>query len=160
MKTIHHTTIVVLLSILAIASSKGASVDLPKYGFTMDALDTTAPSDTPTQALMSFLPPQDGFSPNVNVVIQPYQGTIKDFISLSKGQFEQMKWAIISEKTISDNEWICEYSGSMQQASLHWYARAILKSGKIYLITATGRESSWKSVADPLKKSVDSFHLK
>ena len=144
----------------AIVSSRAASIDLPKYGFTMDVLDAVAPPDSPAQAVVSFLPAQDGFAPNVNVVIQPFPGTIKDYVSLSKAQFEEMKWSIISERTASDTEWIAEYSGSMQQTSLHWYARAILKSGKVYLVTATASESAWKTVADSLRKSVDSFQLK
>lgn len=160
MKTMYCSILLAIISTSAVLPSKAASVDLAEYGFKMDLLDAAAPSNTQTQAIMSFLPSKEGFSPNVSVIIQPYSGTIKDYISLSKSQFEQMKWSIISEKVVSDSEWICEYSGSMQQTSLHWYVRAILESGKVYLVTATSSESSWKEVAPTLKRSVDSFHLK
>jgi hypothetical protein len=160
MKYIYIAIVLSVTPMSAVIPLKAATLDLPKYGFAMDVLDAPLPSGAPTQAIMSFLPAQDGFSPNVNVVIQPYPGTIKDYITLSEGQFKQMNWSVISEKTISDNEWICEYSGTMQQVSLHWYARAIMKSGKVYLVTATAADSSWKAVADTLKKSVESFRLK
>ena len=52
-----------------------------------------------------FLPVSDGFAPNVNVNIQPYPGSIKDYIGLSKGQFQKMKWNIVEEKQTGDTEW-------------------------------------------------------
>ena len=145
-------------ALLFAAGSSARALDFPSMGFQIDPLETS-PSSPPTQALMLFLPAESGFAPNVNVVIQPYGGTREDYIKLSKGQFDQMELKIISEKTPSDNEWICEYSGDLQGSLLHWYARAILASGKVYLVTATSRDANWAAVSDPLKKCVDSFKI-
>jgi hypothetical protein len=151
------------IATLALVSMSGTSwaapLEFPKYGFQINALENS-PADTPVQALIMFLPAKNGFAPNVNVNIQPYGGTVKDYISLSKKQFEQMKWKVLSEKEPSANEWLCEYSGDMQQSSLHWYARAVLKSGKVYLITGTAREDDWADCSAELEKCVDSFALK
>jgi hypothetical protein len=136
-----------------------APLDFPKYGFQIGALETT-PGKMPLQAVMMFLPAKNGFAPNVNVMIQPYAGTIKDYAALSKGQFAEMKLKFIAEDSTAANEWTAEYSGMMQQASLHWYARAVMKEGKVYLITATAKDIDWDDCSADLKKCVNSFNLK
>ena len=153
-----YITLLTLACISTAGAAFASPLDFPKYGFKIDALDTP-PGPTPAQAIMMFLPAKDGFAPNVNVVIQPYPGTMKEYIALTKGQFVQMKWKIISEKSLSETEWICEYSGDMQQAPLHWYARAALKAGKVYLTTGTAKGADWESSGPALKKCVDSFML-
>ena len=40
---------------------------------------------------------------------------------------------------------------------LHFYARAMSTNGKIYVVTATAKESQWPTVSDTLKKHVESF---
>lgn len=149
-----------LLAALALCvSASAAPISLPDYGFQIDPLDGN-PGAASAQALITFLPPVDGFSPNVNVMIQPYPRTMADYIELSKGQFSQMGWTVVSEKNVSDTEWIAEYTGSMNGSPLHWYARAVLSDGKVYLVTGTCAAASWDSVGDALKSSVGSFKLK
>jgi hypothetical protein len=159
MKHKYIAAVISFVLISAACSSWAAPLDFPKYGFQIGALDAT-PGSVPTQAVMLFLPAKDGFAPNVNVMIQPYADTMKDYISLSKSQFDQMKMKVISEKSPSDNEWLVEYVGEYQQSSLHWYARAALKQGKVYLVTGTSRASDWDIYKSDLKKCVDSFTLK
>jgi hypothetical protein len=134
---------------------------LPQYGFQIDPLDTQASAVT-TQALITFLPPSNGFAPNVNVQIQPYEKSMKEYIALSKKQFDQEGWKIISENMQGDSEWVVEYSGSYKgSALLHWYARVILNANtkKVYLATATAKEDDWNKVSPVLKKCADSFKI-
>ena len=148
------------LSCVAMLSSlTAATIDLPEYGFQIDAIDV-APGAGPATALMMFLPVSDGFAPNVSVNIQPYPGSIKDYIGLSKGQFQQMKLSIVEEKQTGDTEWAVEYKGPAQGIDIHFYARAVAKDGRVYLITATAKESQWGSVGETLRKHVDSFKAK
>lgn len=143
------------------ASANAATVDLPQYGFAVEALDGTPSTASATTALMTFLPPSDGFAPNINVNIQPYPGDIGSYAAMSKGQFASMQWAIVSEKQVGGNEWVIEYSGTTPQSgSLHFYARAIAKAGKVYLVTATAKETQWGAVSAVLRKHVDSFQVK
>jgi hypothetical protein len=135
------------------------TADFPQYGFQIDTLDSTVGS-SPAQAVMMFLPVSDGFAPNVNVQIQPFSGSLKDYAALSKKQFDEMKFKLVSEQQKSDSEWVVEYSGAMQSLQLHWYARALLSNQKVYLVTATARDSQWAKIADQLKKNVESFKLK
>jgi hypothetical protein len=145
---------------LAISSQAGAAtIELPLYGFQMDALDAAPDSSRPTTVIQTFLPPTDGFAPNINVQIQPYTGTIKDYAATSKSQFEQMKWKLVTDQQPNDNEWTVEYTGSFQGSDLHFLARAISANGKVYLITATAKESQWTAVGDTLRKHLESFKL-
>ena len=137
-----------------------ATIDLPQYGFSIEALDAPPSTTTATTALMTFLPVSDGFAPNVNVNIQPYPGSMASYVTMSKDQFKQMNWTIVAEKQNGENEWVVEYSGPMQGKDLHFYARAVSNNGKVYLVTATASESQWKSVSDVLRKSVDAFKAK
>jgi hypothetical protein len=148
---------VAFLSLAMFLPARAATIDLPLYGFQIDALDATPSTSTPTTVLEMFLPATESFAPNINVQIQPYTGTIKDYVTLSKSQFEQMKWKVVSDTQTGDNEWNVEYTGSYQGNDLHFYARALSANGKIYVVTATAKESQWPTVSDTLKKHVESF---
>jgi hypothetical protein len=139
--------------------SEAATIELPLYGFQIDALDAAPDASSPTTVIQTFLPATDGFAPNINVQIQPYTGTIKDFAATSKGQFEQLKWNVVSDQQPNDNEWNVEYTGSFRGSDLHFYERALSADGKVYLITATAKESQWATVGDTLLKHIQSFKV-
>lgn len=160
MKIITLLTILAALIMIGIRQeAKAGTILLPKYGFQIDPLDAQV-QNTPAEAIAMFLPPKHSFTANVNVQVQPYGESIKDYITLSDGQFKQAGLQVISEKQNGDNEWICEYSGDFRGRTLHWYARAILRGNKIYLITATALNQDWDADSVSLKKCVDSFKLK
>jgi len=158
--TVSVISTVLLFSCATLFQAKAATIDLPLYGFQIDALEAAPDASAPATALEMFLPPTESFAPNINVQIQPYTGTIKEYATLSKGQFDELKWKVISEKEIGDNEWSVEYTGTMQAGDLHFYARAISQNGKVYLATATAKESQWPTVSDTLRQHIDSFKVK
>ena len=160
MKNTTKAVIVAVLFSLAISSRSGAAtIDLPLYGFQIDALDAAPAASSPTTVIQTFLPATDGFAPNINVQIQPYTGTIKDYATTSKSQFEQMKWKVVSDQQPNDNEWKVQYTGSFHGSDLHFYARAVSANGKVYLITATAKESQWATVGNTLLNHLESFKL-
>ena len=140
-----------------LSSLTAATIDFPEYGFLIDAIDTKPGTTTP---LVMYMPASEGFAPNINVTIQPYPASIKDYISLSKRQFQQMSWNIVKEEQSGDAEWTVEYKGAMQGNDFHFYARAVARDGRVYLTTATAKESQWSSIGDTLRKHVDSFKTK
>ncbi len=105
------------------------------------------------------LPASGGFAANVNVQIQPYPGALDGYISLSQGQFRQAGLTVLNQRKEGPSEWVVEYAGQMAGRSLHWYARAKLKPGKIYLATATASKEQWPSVSAKLKTCVDSLEV-
>jgi hypothetical protein len=145
-----------LLSLATFSNLEATTIDLPLYGFQIESLDAKVDSPPPAKALIMFLPESDGFQPNINVLIQPYNGTINDYIAVTKEQFEQIQCKVISEHLKGENGWIVEYSVGGGH-DLHCYGQAVSKSSKIYLVTATAKESQWATVGDTLRKRVDSF---
>ena len=160
MKNATKALIPAILFSLAISSQAGAAtIELPLYGFQIDALDAAPDPSTPTTVIQTFLPATESFAPNINVQIQPYTGTMKDYAATTKSQFEQMKWSVTSDQQPNDNEWIVEYTGSFHDNGLHFCARAVSDNRRVYLITATAKESQWATVGATLRKHVESFRL-
>ena len=154
------TAIILALILTPFLPRAGAgTIDLPQYGFEIEALDSE-PAGPTTTAIMMFLPVSEGFAANVNVNIQSYKGTMKEYVALSKGQFTQMKWTVVSEEQKGEDEWRAEYTATTKTGELHFYARALRKGDRIYLATATAKESQWAAVQAKLRKHVDSLKLK
>lgn len=127
-------------------------------GFQIDSLDAP-PGPAGSQPLMMLLPAEDGFAPNINVQVQPYADSISEYKKLSESQFVQLNLKVIRAELAGDTA-IFEYSGTMGQNLLHWYAKAMKKGSFIYLVTATSPQSNWPKHKAKLVSVVDSFKLK
>jgi hypothetical protein len=145
-----------LVSLAARAQSTNL-LHFPASAFSIAPLESpgTLASQVP---LMMCLPATDGFSPNVNVNIQHYPGTIDEYLTLSLGQLKTAGFNVIEHKMAGTSAVVFEYAGETQGRKLHWYARAEKKAGKMYLATATATDDQWSRVGDLLKACVDSFH--
>ncbi|HEX3444042.1 MAG TPA: hypothetical protein VHS80_04940 [Chthoniobacterales bacterium] len=106
-----------------------------------------------------YLTPTGGFAPNVNVLIQNFPGSINDYVSVTKKEFDSAGIQVVNEQTVSPNEWKVEYAGTLSGRSLHWYARAVKNGDKVFLTTATATPEQWEQVSTKLKQCVDSFVL-
>jgi hypothetical protein len=131
-------------------------LSFPNAGFSIAPLDA-APAQVPVQVLMMWLPPGDGFAANVNVQIQPYKGTIEEYVALTLQQMKDAGFKVVQQQVAGKSAAIFECAGEMQKQALHWYARAEQSAGKVYLITATALEQQWAKDAAKLKACVDSF---
>ncbi len=66
----------------------------------------------------------------------------------------------LTEKKVSENEWVVEYSGgSLGGEKMHTYGRALYANGTVYFPAATATEKEWALGGDKLKACVDSFEL-
>jgi hypothetical protein len=140
---------------LALAVDK---LNFPKAGFSIAPLDSES-EPVQQQKLVMFLPVSNGFAPNVNVMTQPHTGTLDEYIEISKQGFLKAGFTVLNLTKSGADTVIFEYTGQIQARSLHWYARAILKNGKIHLVSATALEEQWLATAAKLKACVDSFQL-
>jgi hypothetical protein len=163
-----YLRLVLLFSLLPIVGRAESDTGLLRFdseGFTINAEGFGVKrSNLPSAAGQSpvvvlFLSPTGGFAPNVNVLIQDFPNSISDYISLTKKEFDSNGITIVKEQTVSPEEWIVEYSGTLSGKSLHWYARAIKKGSKVFLTTATATPDQWGTVSEKLIKCVDSFAL-
>jgi hypothetical protein len=105
-----------------------------------------------------MMPPTNGFSSNVYVMVQTFANSINEYDTITQNQIKSMKFRMIDSK-ISENEIIYEYKGKSGQLDLHWYARVVIIKDKIYLITATSLDSNWETNKSELMKSVQSFKM-
>lgn len=148
-----------LLAVLLLPAASHAQQPLsfPQYGFRIAPLQAANPNP-PASPVILFMPPSGGFASNVNVQIQPFDKGIEAYATASKGQFTTAGVAINSEK-IEGDTWTIEYSGQMQGRKLHFYARALFKKDRVFLVTATAPEGDWTTDSSALKACVDSFQL-
>lgn len=135
-----------------------AKLNFPNAGFRISALDEPA-HDVASMPIAMSLPPTQGFSPNVNVVVLPYAKTMADFIDLSKKQFEASGFNILDEKKPLPNEWVIEYAGDSQGKKMHYYARMVLSNGQVYMATSTSLEEQWAAYNEKLKNCVASLEI-
>jgi len=112
-----------------------------------------------TQPLMMFLSASEGFASNVNVQVQQYPNSLKEYAKISVQQFNQLNFKVLQNKQ-TETSLVLEYSGIMQGNNMHWYAIAHKKGNNVYLVTATSTESQWKIHSKTLIECVKSFKLK
>lgn len=153
-----NKTIILALSFL-VSFAHAQTLEFPKSGFSITGLDSVPNKNVGAKVIQMFLPPQNGFAANVNVVIQPYTGTMKEYKKLSEAQFKQTGLTLLSIKQ-NDNSVSFEYTGVMQGILLKWYSIAHKKENIVYLITATSPKIDWEKNKKKLINSVNSFKLK
>ncbi len=132
-----------------------APLTFAKQGFSISPIEQE-PASGNQQLVILFMPTLGKFTPNVNVQAQAFEGSLEDYMKISREQFKTMGLTMISE-TPSKTGVVFEYAGTQQGMALHSYARVVQGKKKIFLITSIASEESWKTVSAALKKCVDSF---
>jgi hypothetical protein len=159
MKTKGKFAVVTLLTICAFSALTAAEGDLPHYGAQLTGLDALI-EKAPGKTLFIKVDETGGSSANINIQIQPFTGTMKEYMDASRAQFEQIfekGWKIVSEKQDGEKEWSCELTGTAKGKDYHFYARAVREGSKVYLITATALQEEWGSVGEKMRRHVDAF---
>jgi hypothetical protein len=162
MKTKTKFAVVALLSICAFSPLTAADGDLPHFGAQLKDLDALI-EKAPGKTLFIKVDETGGSTANINIQIQPFEGTMKEYMDVSRTQFEQIfekGWKIVSEKQEGEKEWSCELTGTAKGKEYHFYARAVREGSKVYLITATALQEEWGSVGEKMRRHVDAFKTK
>ncbi|MCW5624127.1 MAG: hypothetical protein KIT73_05340 [Burkholderiales bacterium] len=145
-----------LLVALNLEAAEPAVLQFPVGGFSIQALEER-PGNMTRQALVMALPATGDFAANVNVQIQPFDGSLDEYVALSEEQFRAMGLQSIGQQRPDANTVVFEYTGELQGRRLHWYSRAERAPGRIYLATATATEQQWRTDGARLKTCVDSL---
>jgi hypothetical protein len=153
--------LVVLCGVLAVAAngtekSGAARLVFNNAGFSIAPLDV--PVKDTGRILFMYLPSSGGISPNVSVQAQKHAGTLEEYAAVSKKEVETYKLTLISNK-VDKGVFFSEYAGELQGHKLHFYCKAELASGLVYLATGSASEEQWKDDGAKLKACVDSFEL-
>ncbi len=139
------------------AQTSNRTLSFAEHGFAIDA-PAGHDDEKVHQVVALYLPQTGGFAPNVNVQVQPFAGTMDEYIAISRDQFKANGVKLVTEKHDAKSATL-EYTGALQGHALHWYARAYRGKKGIVLATATTDESQWTSAGPALRRSVDSLHL-
>ncbi len=113
-----------LLTCAVALAAAPARTTFPDAGFSIQTLEAP-PESGSYLVLMMFLPPEQGFQPNVNVMVQTYDGTIADYLQLTLKQFEQLGYRTLRSGQRDGRTVYVEYSGRFQGRAMHWYAVAV-----------------------------------
>jgi hypothetical protein len=150
--------VILVVALIALDSTADSTnrLHFPVAGFTIEPLEAP-PGESPQEVLLMLLPPTEGFAANVNVQIQPYAGTVEDYVALSLQQFKSAGLTVLEQKISAKSVAVFEYTGKIQGALRHCYARAEKSGGNVYLATGTATPAQWDKEADRIKSCVDSF---
>ncbi len=110
------------------------------------------------RVLAMFLPPSDGFSPNVGVNTGPFTGTIAEYAAEYKKELEASGFKVESESQKDDGLTV-EFSGVARGRSVHGCQKVVFKDGIIYRGIAMANENQWKVSGAKLKACVDSLEV-
>lgn len=124
-------------------------------GFSIDTLDAPAGAQ-PYQVLIMLLPASDGFAPNVNVQSQPFEGTVAEYVELSKREVAAAGLRLVAEE-IRGNTIRMEYAGDIQERPMRFVVKGVVLKGRALLATGTALESQWKDVEAKLRACVGGF---
>jgi len=137
----------------------------PNYGFRINPLEM--PSVYPVvPAIQMYLPamplpsnPRATFSPNVFVQVQPFVGTMKEYITQSTQSMTDAGYIIRGQITPSTDVWSLEYIAVVNGVAMHWYAKAIHSGYRVYYAAGGVPDEMWTALADALKSCVNSFDI-
>jgi hypothetical protein len=158
-----------LLGVLATAALAAAARAPSKYvdatyGFSIDAPAFAAVEKGASVSPAMFLaPPRDGFSTNVNVLIQENEIGIDAYAETTREQMKQVGLTLIEDKKVEVSgkpALRLEYAGKGQGGRpMHWTAVAVAARGRVYLVTATSLEADWPKQEKALRACLESFSL-
>ncbi len=146
--------VLMFLALQLTAQDNLSSLTFNSLGFSISPLEGTTKDNY--VVLVLLLPATEAFAPNVNVMLQPYKGTIAEYYKISLMQYDQQGTKILSYKVIDSKILIIE---TVDKDGLQYYARAEILKGKVYLVTATATQNQWKTYGDQLRVCVNSFRL-
>jgi hypothetical protein len=153
MKT-RSVLVVWLTMVVSVAAADSTNrLHFPLSGFSIAPLEAPL-GEKISQVVVMWLPPTTA---NVNVQIQPFEGSIDEYAALTLKQFQENKAEVVSQKKLGSLVFVVEYTGELEGQRLHWYARAEKSLAYVYLTTGTTTEKLWPVQAAQIKACVDSF---
>lgn len=147
-----------LVSFLAGKAVANNTLVFDSMNFSIESLEAEA-DEAPYQALSMFLPPSEGFAPNVNVLSQPFTGSMDEYIEISKKEFEELGLEVLKLEREDKDTVVMMYAGVMGGLDLHCYVKGIATGDEVLLATGCSLDDQWSDVSDDLEACVDSFKL-
>jgi hypothetical protein len=108
--------------------------------------------------LTFYLKSENGFAPNVNILIRKFNGTMEEYYEKTRFQAKSLNFQII-KSSFENNQSYFEYIGKLDDNQVHFYTKYVKNGEQIYVITATSLDIDWDKKKTELIKSVNSFNL-
>jgi hypothetical protein len=141
----------------------GSGVQDPDYGYSVSMPKFPAPAAG--TAMMRFnvaAPPENGFAPNVNVMVQEVKFTREEFIALSQKQFVATGAKVLSSshRDVGGRPAVLlEYQATVQEHDLHFLQLAVMLPERVLLVTCTAPAARFAQLAPEFRRVLDSFKL-
>jgi len=148
----------VSLTLLLSGAALASTLRFEQYGFSIGLLEGAWDKSQDFLVMQMSLPvTSDGFAPNVNVLIQVFDGTLEDYVNVSRQELQRAGLTVLRAEIVDGAYAVFEHTGTMAGVDLRWYAKAVPGDGVIYLATATATQRYWDAVKDLLIATVDSL---
>jgi hypothetical protein len=135
----------------------------PGYGFSLAVPGFPAPDGSaPDVQLVLVGPGQDGFAPNLNVIVQEIETTPDAYVEDSVLQFGEAGYrvnAMVKTKVSGREAVIIDYEGVQGGLALRWNAMAVFESKRVILMTCTARREDFAAHEKAMRACLDSFRL-
>lgn len=136
MKNIYMLFIVIQISLASF--SQDGNVRFQNLGFSIQSLEPKLKDMNESQlALQMFLPTSEEFAPNINVIVQKYQGSIQEYKKLSDDQFSELKVNMIKSEIINEIIYFEYTTDKFGTKEVHVYSKAYIIDDSVYLATGT-----------------------
>ena len=150
-------------SVFLATPASGSDFRDSKYGYTVSAPEFSTPREGDSfPRLVINGPPDGGFGPNMNVMVQEIKTTRDAFIALSEKQFAAAGLSMKSSKKreVSGSPAVLtEYVGQMRGRDLHFLSLAVVLPERVILVTYTASAAAFSGLEAEFRRSLESFKL-
>lgn len=126
--------------------AEDAVLTFPTTGYQIKVRDPGPAGEHQFVAFTLFMSPQDNFASNINVMHQPFPGTLREYQQVSEEELKKMSYTILRSE-IKEDAYVCEALGKPQGVNfeVHMYFKAISVGGNVVLATASIPASRWEA---------------
>lgn len=150
-------------ALLGAQVSKTATYVDHRYGFAIEAPDFPGSGTTPVVMPLAMSgPAKDGFSSNVNVMVQRVKTTRDAYRRQTHGQFKAAGFTVNEDRDVrvsGKNALWFDYEGQRQGKALRWLALTVIDTDRVLLITCTCPKSRFDAHKATFTKCLESFRL-
>jgi hypothetical protein len=134
-----------------------------QYGFSMEPpVFPEVPEDMNIVVALFSAFPKNGFSSNLNVVVQRLKTTADGYAKLTKTEFEALGITVVSEKRLKvsgRDALLLHYKGKMGGRDLQFLALAVIDADRVFLATCTALDADFNTVEPAFRACLESFRL-
>lgn len=139
-----------LAAVPPLAPIRMASYQIDPYLFTEPPMG---------RLLFMFLPAMNtGFATNVNVLAQPFAGTMQEYKAATEAQVQQLN-CTVSSISLEGEVFTIDYEGHMSGRDLQFLCKVIRSNSVMFVATATCLKSNWGEYEKALHRCIDNFTI-